>query len=211
MRGLWLCATLAGVLAGCAAVDSKPGTPWYRSVVEPMVSDNDRLARYYEQLLRKKDVELAIELETMRAVFQRDRSDLHRIQLAVLLSYPGARFRDDNAAVALLDPLVKDTGGEDSVVRPLGIWLRSQLLELRRAEEISQHQTAKLKEDLRRSEEIGARLKEELRRSDESAQQSGAKLKEEQRRSDALQLKLEAILDMEMKMIEREQNLPKKK
>ncbi|MEO8009102.1 MAG: hypothetical protein ABI728_11380 [Betaproteobacteria bacterium] len=34
---------------------------------------------------------------------------------------------------------------------------------------------------------------------------------EEQRRCDALQQKIEAILDMEMKMIEREQYFPKKK
>ena len=51
----------------------------------------------------------------------------------------------------------------------------------------------------------------ELRRADEALQQQSARLKEEQRRAEALQQKLEAILDMEMKMIEREQNLPKKK
>ena len=63
---------------------------------------------------------------------------------------------------------------------------------------------AKLKEELRRTDEA-------LRRTDEALQQQSARLKEEQRRVEALQLKLEAILDMEMKMIEREQNLPKKK
>ena len=76
-------------------------------------------------------------------------------------------------------------------------------------------QTAKLKEELRRSDEAlqqqTAKLKEELRRSDEALQQQTGKLKEEQRRTEALQQKLDAILDMEMKMIEREKNLPKKK
>ena len=58
----------------------------------------------------------------------------------------------------------------------------------------------------------GLRLEDiELRRNDEALQQQTAKLKEEQRRAEALQQKLDAILDMEMKMIEREQNLPKKK
>ena len=68
---------------------------------------------------------------------------------------------------------------EGSTLRPLAIWLHSELLE--------------------------------LRRTDEALQQQTAKLKEEQRRSEALKQKLDAILDMEMKMIEREQNLPKKK
>jgi len=48
----------------------------------------------------------------------------------------------------------------------------------------------------------------EIKRLDEALQQQTAKGKEEQRRADALQQKLEAILEMEMKMIEREQTVP---
>lgn len=48
----------------------------------------------------------------------------------------------------------------------------------------------------------------EIKRLDEALQQQTAKSKEEQRRADALQQKLEAILEMEMKMIEREQTVP---
>jgi hypothetical protein len=48
----------------------------------------------------------------------------------------------------------------------------------------------------------------ELKRLDEALQQQTAKAREEQRRADALQQKLEAILEMEMKMIEREQAAP---
>ncbi len=96
-----------------------------------------------------------------------------------LLSLPGASFRDDNTAIALLHPFTKEKDREGAELRPLAIWLYSELIELRRSEE--------------------------------TLQQQSAKLKEEQRRSDALQQKIEAILDMEMKMIEREQNLPKKK
>ena len=48
----------------------------------------------------------------------------------------------------------------------------------------------------------------EIKRLDEALQQQAAKAKEEQRRADALQQKLEAILEMEMKMIEREQTVP---
>ena len=173
----WL--ILAIMVAACAPVDSKStrhDTPWGRSVVE---SDSDRIARFYDRLLKMKGTELAGELEMIRRSFENDRSDLNRLQLALLLSLPGTGFRDDNAALALLSPFLKDGGREGSTLRPLAIWLHSELLE--------------------------------LRRSDEALQQQVAKLKEEQRRAEALQQKLDAILDMEMKMIEREQNLPKKK
>jgi hypothetical protein len=173
---------LSAAVAGCAPVESKhtrPEAPWYKTVVEPAQSDADRLARFYERLLPMKASELAGELETSRKSFERDKSELNRLQLALLLSLPGTGFRDDNAALVLLGPFVKDKGDGGSTLRPLALWLHSELLE--------------------------------LRRNDEALQQQTAKLKEEQRRSEALQQKLEAILDMEMKMIEREQNLPKKK
>jgi ATP-dependent exoDNAse (exonuclease V) alpha subunit len=173
---------LAVTVAACTPVDSRttrPDTPWYRTVVEPMQSDADRIARFYDRLLTMKGNELAGELETIRGSFEKDKSELNRLQLALLLSFPGTNFRDDNAALALLNPIMKDKGREGSTLRPLAVWLHSELLE--------------------------------LRRTDEALQQQTAKLKEEQRRAEALQQKLEAILDMEMKMIEREQNLPKKK
>ncbi len=173
---------LAVTVAACAPVESKttrPETPWYRAVMEPVPSDPDRIARFYDRLLTMRGSELAGELETIRISFENDKSELNRLQLALLLSLPGTGFRDDNAALLLLNPLLKDKGREDSTLRPLALWLHSELVE--------------------------------LRRSDEALQQQSAKLKDEQRRSEALQQKLEAILDMEMKMIEREQNLPKKK
>ena len=194
------CIFVALAVAACTPVNSKttrPDTLWYRSVVEPMQSDPDRLVRYYDRLLTMKGAELASELDMARESFEKDKSELNRLQLALLLSFPGTGFRDDNAALALLNPFMKDKNREGSTLRPLAIWLHSELLELRRTDEGLQQQLAK--------------LKEEQRRTDETLQQQAAKLKEEQRRSEALQQKLDAILDMEMKMIEREQNLPKKK
>jgi hypothetical protein len=196
--GAWI--VLAVAVAACTPVDSKtirPDAPWYRTVVEPTQSDADRIARFYDRLLTMKGNALAGELEMVRESFEKDKSDLNRLQLALLLSLPGASFRDDNAAIALLLPFTKDKDREGSTLRPLAIWLHSELLELRRAEETWQQQAAKLKDEQRRTEDI--------------LQQQAAKLKEEQHRAEALQQKLEAILDMELKMIEREQNLPKNK
>ena len=176
------CAIVALAVAACTPVNSKPPRPdtrWYRSVVEPMQSDPDRIVRYYDRLLAIKGAELASELDIARESFEKDKSDLNRLQLSLLLSFPGTGFRDDNTALALLNSFIKEKNREGSTLRPLAIWLHSELLE--------------------------------LRRTDEALQQQTARLKEEQRRTEALQQKLDAILDMEMKMIEREQNLPKKK
>jgi len=157
---------------------TRPETP-ARSATAPMPSDLDRIAKFYDRLIPMKSGELARELDSSREAFEKDKSDFNRLQLALLLSLPGTTFRDDNAALALLNAFVKDKSPEGSTLRPLAILLHSELLELRRI--------------------------------DEALLQQAAKLKDEQRRSEALQQKLDAILEMEMKMIEREQNVPKKK
>ncbi|HVY06891.1 MAG TPA: hypothetical protein VHB46_13025 [Burkholderiales bacterium] len=175
------------IAAACVPVtegvrrDAEPRQPAAAVAVaaEPARSDPERLARFYDRLLAMKGNELAAELDRSKEAFDRDRSELNRLQLALLLSLPGTTFRDDNTAIALLAPFARDKGHDGSSLRPLAVLLHSQLIE--------------------------------LKRSDDSLQQQTARLKEEQRRSEALQQKLEALLDMEMKMIEREQNLPKKK
>lgn len=175
------CAVLGLAIAACAPVTGKTtrtDTPWYRTVVESKQSDPDLIARFYNNLLTMTGKELSAELDVTREAFAKNKTELNRLQFALLLSLPGTSFRDDSAALALLKPIAKD-GSADSVLRPLAILLQSALLE--------------------------------LRHSDEALQQQTTKLKDEQRRSESLQQKLDAILEMEMKMIEREQTLPKKK
>ena len=170
------------LLAACAPGEirtTRTDAPWYQTLAESRQSDADRVLLFYERLRAMKVSELNRELETARQAFESDKSDLNRLGLALLLSYPGTSFRDDSMAIALLNPVVKDKVTGASTLRPLAILLQTELMEIRRAEE--------------------------------SAQQQAAKLKDEQRRGEALQQKLDAILDMEMKMIEREQNAPKKK
>jgi hypothetical protein len=153
--------------------------PWYQAVVEPMQNDDARALRFHEDLLKLKGAELARELESTRQDFEKDKSELNRVRLAMLLSLPGTGFRDDQAALNLLQPFLNDKRYENSVLRPLALVLHTQLSELKRL--------------------------------DDALQQQAAKTREEQRRADALQQKLEAILDMEMKMIEREQTTPPKR
>jgi uncharacterized protein YlxW (UPF0749 family) len=190
---------LASLLGGCMAI-TEPNTrrdPWYQAAVEPMQVDDARVLRYYENALKLKGAELARELDSTRQEFDEDKSELNRVRLAMLLSLPGTGFRDDQAALNLIQPFLNDKQYENSVLRRLALMLHTQLSELKRLDEALQQQAAK--------------AKEEQRRADEALQQQTAKTKEEQRRADALQQKLEAILDMEMKMIEREQTAPPKR
>ena len=174
----WVALILA--VAGCTPANTvtRSETIWYYNM-DPGRSDTERVARFYERLLTLKGADLASELEHRRADFDREKSELNRLQLALLLSLPTATFRDDNVAIALLAPFVRDKAQESSSLRPLALWLHAQLVELRCA--------------------------------DESLQQQTVKLKDEQRRGDVLQQKLDALLNMEKKMIEREQLAPKKK
>lgn len=178
---------LVAAFSGCQTVqdtdaqhdkDAQSETHWYQVMAEQPHRDTERALNYYQQLLRTKSPEFSEELIKGRRRFEQDKSDLHRVQLAMLLSFPGTGFRDDNAAISLLQPLARGEEGENSSLRPLALLLYTGLADLRRTEEVMQHQATRLKE--------------------------------EQRRADALQNKLEALLEMEMRMLEREQAAPPK-
>jgi predicted ribosome quality control (RQC) complex YloA/Tae2 family protein len=189
---------LAALLGGCIPA-TEPNTrrdPWYQAVAEPLQGDDARALHFYDNALKLKGAELARKLESTRQEFEKDKSELNRLQLAMLLSLPGTGFRDDPAALDLVQPFLSDKRYENSVLRPLALMLHSHLSELKRL--LSEHK--RLEEQL-----------SELKRLEEALQQQTAKTKEEQRRADALQQKLEAILEMEMKMIEREQAAPPKR
>ena len=172
---------LAALLSGCPATTEQNtrSERWYDPVVEPVQSEPERALRFYDRIIRLKGAELSQELATARKEFEIEKSGLNRIQLAMLLSHPGAAFRDDHAATSLLQPFFKDHDLGESPLRPLATLMSSQLMETRKLDEALLQQTAKTKE--------------------------------EQRKSEALQQKLEALLEMEMKMLEREQTIPPKK
>jgi hypothetical protein len=142
------------------------------AAVPAPVSDVDGVLNYYHRVLALKGPELGREYERARQDFEQIPSEVHRLRLAILLSVPGAAFRDESAAIGLLQSLVKD-GSEETPLKSLAELLQNFILEQRRTEDALQAQSAKLRD--------------------------------EQRRAEALQQKLEALLQMEMNMIEREQ------
>jgi hypothetical protein len=174
LRCLIAPAMCAALFAACAVTQPTRDPAPLLPPPQVKASDADRLLKYYHRVLSLKGGELAREYERARQAFEREGSDVNRIQLAMLLSLPSAGFRDDSAAIGLLQPVLKEQRGEESSLRPLALLMQSYILEVRRAEDALQTQTSKLRD--------------------------------EQRRGEALQQKLEALLEMEMKMIEREQS-----
>lgn len=198
MRHAALVTLLATALAaGCTAGGpNRSERPWF-SAFEPVKSESDNLLEYYAKVVRLKGQELAREYDAVHKAYEKEQIDTQRIQLAMLLSLPNSGFRDDAAALALIQPLLRDTRNELSALRPMATLIYVYLIELRRIDEQMQSQNA--------------RLRDEQRRTDEQLQSQNAKLRDEQRRAEALQQKLEALLEMEMKMIEREQSAQKRK
>lgn len=180
-RHLMTALFLTVVVTGCHTIRDaiSPREPSrFQTAIEPAKTDIERALKYYERVIKLKGPELSGELEAARRKFEQEKSDLNRVELAMVLALPGAPFRDEHAALALLQPLARGQESAESPLRPLALFLLAWFTDLRRA--------------------------------DESLQQQTIRSKEEQRRADALQQKLDAILEMEMKMIEREQALPPK-
>lgn len=180
MRRPALIALLATALvAGCTAGGSaRSDRPWF-TAVDPIRSEADRLLEYYTKIVKLRGQELAREYDASRKAYEKEQSETNRMQLAMLLSLPNASFRDDGAALSLIQPWLRDKRNESSALRPMAMMIHGYLVE--------------------------------LRRNDEQLQAQNARLRDEQRRAEALQQKLEALLEMEMKMIEREQSAQPRK
>ncbi len=212
----------AGMAAsGCAAPgarESERKVAWYDRVPGRWRSDADLVVLFYNRAQNLKPEELAKELDSVKQAFETGKSDIDRVRLALLLSMPNAGFRNDAAAIELLHPLVQNQRPENTNLRPLAVWLHSGLVrlsEMKRIEGQLLQATEQVNEVQRRAEVLSVqyaeKLKEEQRRSEERLQKQAVRLHDEQLRSEALQQKLDAILEMEKNMIQREQTQQKPK
>jgi len=166
-RARLLAAALLLALAGCAqfklpfplpgepAPSAKPEQP--APVPEPSgklgllpPSDLDRLLAYYEHLRRSKPADLPKEQEAARQAFAGSKSDLNRLRYALAQSFPGAPARNDEAAQALIEPLLKDEA-RDPGLRSFAQLLGASIAERRRYEE-------RLREDQKQAEELQRRV-----------------------------------------------------
>ncbi len=178
-RSLLMALLAAAIAFGCTIV-GPPGSqhPWF-APAEPVKSEADRMLEFYGRVATLKGQELAREFDAARKAFEAEHNEGNRVRLAILLSLPSASFRDDGAALGLLQPWLRDKRNESSALRPVALMIHGYLIE--------------------------------VRRSDEQLQTQNVRLRDEQRRAEALQQKLEALLEMEMKMIQREQSAQPRK
>lgn len=167
--------TLSLALFGCSS--APPLTP-ARSVMADFQSPQSEHAFlvYFDQLRQLSPAELAKETERVRKNYARDKSPFYQMQYAVVLSVPGG---DSRHALQLLEPLVKDAKRRDHSLYFLASLLYAGIVERLRMEAQMQTQASQL-------------------------QANAAALQAQTLRADELQNKLDALKDIERKMMQRE-------
>jgi hypothetical protein len=142
---------LAGSLALFAAGCGTPGVdapavsestapavepePEVKAPARPAMSDSETLLAYFDYVRKLPVAEYAKEVDLVRKLYARVRTDVVRMRYAILLSAPAAGPGDEARAVELLDPLVKSA---DAQLRPLATLLSTQIQEQRRAQGLQQ-------------------------------------------------------------------------
>jgi hypothetical protein len=137
LLALLACAALAGcgALRGLEAPEAAPAVeaaplPAPRSAGAPREpGEAGRLLVYFARLKKLPAAELGREHEIARRAFARARSDFNRVRLAMLVSIPNTGWTDEAHALELLEPVLKDGGGE---LQALALLLASHLQEQRR-------------------------------------------------------------------------------
>ena len=184
-RGIGLC-TLA-LLVACAApgVVTDPGEP-PQSAPRNESEEALELLTYFQRIGAMPSQELEAEYDATNAEFALDNSDQLRLRLILLLSVPGASFRDDGKLMYLLETAPHRLMPPNSAERLMLI-----LLHRLNAERV--RQVKALREEQRRND---SRHKEDNRRLENQ-------LLEEQRRAETLQRKLDGLLGIERDMRQR--------
>lgn len=163
MPRLLLAAIAALVLAGCAllrgpAPEAAPApVPAPAPVTAPQaefVRESEEvvaLLAYYQRLLGMPAEDLRREHQSATQALARDKTEFGRLRLALLLSVPGAAFRDDAKLVTLLETSAARNGGPESPRRQFVTLLQKlvseRLREQRRADEL-QLRTEELQQKL---------------------------------------------------------------
>lgn len=153
------------------------------------------LLAYFQRMLSVSAEDLRREFTAVSQVFGRDKAESARFKLALLMSIPGASFRDDARLMALLDGSASRAQSPESP--------RHQLLTLlTRLNGERVRQVAVEREGLKKLE---AELKETQRRAEEQQQRAEAL----QKRADELQQKLDKLLAIDREMRHSPRRLPR--
>ena len=149
-NGLCLCLAVS-VLAGCALFNAE--TPESRTTPPAAIADPgvdvtreraevSALLAYYQDVQGLTAEEQKREHQAISHGFTRDRSELSRLKLALLMCLPQAPWRDDARLLVLLEGASSRKAAPDSPLRHfvglLQRMIQERLREQRRAEELQQ-------------------------------------------------------------------------
>jgi len=91
----------------------------------------DEVLRYHQRIKKLNAAELNKEYEQTSHSFTLNKSDLNRVQLALLLSLPNTAFRDETAAYNLLKEWAKEPKVAPAGLRGFGVLLSTLLDDMR--------------------------------------------------------------------------------
>ena len=143
-KTLVLAGLLALLAAGCgtppvnAPAVSEPAVepePEVKAPVRPAMSDSETLLAYFDYVRKLPAADYAKEVDLVRKLYARVRTDVVRMRYAILLSAPAAGPGDEARAMELLDPVAKSG---DAGMRALATLLSAQIQEQRRAQGLQQ-------------------------------------------------------------------------
>jgi len=191
-----IAAFLAGsLLAACVPQGDVMRNPLPKTmVVETVETDADRLLEYYAFMTELQGEPLLREYQRVRKAFWADPNDFNRMQMIMLLSSPSATFRDTRLAHTLLKDWLADQYNTYSKLRSLALLYDNYLAELIRLEDANNQVSDQLRQ-----------AGDQVRRQSDRIERQKAELAAEKQQSSELQNKLNALMEMEKHLIEREQ------
>jgi hypothetical protein len=144
--------------AGTAAPQPAPPVAEARATPPQPGAELESLLAYYDYLRKLQSAELVKEQDAARRVFGTDRSDLNRLRLALAQSFPGAAQRNDAAAQALLEPLLKEGEARDPGLRAFAVLLGASIAERRRHDERMREDQKHMEEQQKKLDELQKKL-----------------------------------------------------
>lgn len=178
----------ASIAAGCAPQPPLTTEPLPRlQIVETLETDADRLLNYYAYVTELQGETLEREYRYVEKAYSTDPNEYNEMQMIILLASPRASFRDTDLARTMVRRWLQDEYYSYSKLRPLALLYYSYLSELKRQNRVIDQ------------------ARKSLRQANEQSAQQAEQIKASQQRSKELQDKLDALLEMERSLIEREQ------
>jgi len=194
--------TILALAAGCTLkLPEVLKTDPPAEAVQTEETDANRLLEYYADISELQGDVLLREYQRAQSVFIDEPTDRNRMQLVMLLSRQGAPFRNTISANVLLQTWLDDESNAHSRLRPLADLFDDYLTEVQRLLEENSRQTDVLSNASERAARQAQKLDAEKKWSAKLQKQNDV----EKARAGALQEKLDALLEMEMNLIEREQ------